>query len=132
MTVLVTGGAGYIGSHAVPRLLRDGHRVLAIDNLFRGHAEAMRALQTIANGRLTFVRADITDRALLARLLVEHDVKTVMHFAAMAYVGESVSMPLAYYRNNAGGTLALLEAIRGSWNSTGGGGGGGVEKFVFS
>ncbi len=128
MTVLVTGGAGYIGSHAVQRLLRDGHRVLAVDNLFRGHAEAIDALRPTAEGRLIFVRADLGDRDLIARLLIEHRVTTVMHFAAMAYVGESVDMPLRYYRNNTAATLSLLEAVQESWN----GAGGGVEKFVFS
>jgi UDP-glucose 4-epimerase len=130
MTVLVTGGAGYIGSHAVQRLLRDGQRVLAVDNLFRGHAEAIDALQTIAQGRLTFVRGDLGDRDLMARLLAEHQVRTVLHFGAMAYVGESVNMPLRYYRNNTAATLSLLEAIQQSWDEPGAGGG--VRKMVFS
>ncbi len=128
MTVLVTGGAGYIGSHAVQRLLRDGQRVLAVDNLFRGHAEAIDALRTLADDRLTFVRGDVGDRDLMARLLVEHKVKTVLHFAATAYVGESVSMPLRYYRNNTAATLSLLEAVQESWQDAHGG----VEKLVFS
>ncbi|HMN39327.1 MAG TPA: UDP-glucose 4-epimerase GalE [Phycisphaerales bacterium] len=130
MTVMVTGGAGYIGSHAVLRLLRDGQRVVAVDNLFRGHREAIERLQTVADGRLTFVPADVGDGPLMARLLAEHKVKTVMHFAAMAYVGESVTQPLRYYRNNTGATLALLEAIQQSWMDSSAGGG--VEKLVFS
>jgi len=130
MAVLVTGGAGYIGSHAVQRLLCDGQTVVAVDNLFRGHVGAIDALQTIAKGRLTFVRGDIGDRDLMARLLADHKVKTVMHFAAMAYVGESVTMPLAYYRNNVVGTQGLLEAVQQSWTDARAGGG--VEKFVFS
>jgi UDP-glucose 4-epimerase len=128
MTVLVTGGAGYIGSHAVQRLLRDGRTVVAVDSLFRGHAQAIDLLKKDAGGRLTFVPADIGDRALLARLMVEHGVKTVMHFAALAYVGESVTMPLRYYRANTAGTLSLLEAVQDSWASPGGG----VERLVFS
>lgn len=130
MTVLVTGGAGYIGSHAVLRLLRDGQRVVAVDNLFRGHVEAIERLQTVAQGRLTFVPADVGDGPLMARLLAEHNVKSVMHFAAMAYVGESVTQPLRYYRNNTAATLSLLEAIQQSWTDPNAGGG--VEKLVFS
>ena len=129
MTVLVTGGAGYIGSHAVQRLLRDGRDVVVIDNLFRGHRGAIDRLETIAKGRLHFVPGDVGDTALVARLLIEHRVKTVLHFAAMAYVGESVTQPLRYYRNNTSASLSLLEAIQRSWD---GPGGSGVERMVFS
>ena len=128
MSVLVTGGAGYIGSHAVHRLLRDGQRVVALDNLFRGHPEAIDALQTIAGGRLTFIRGDVGDRDLVAKLLIDHKVKTVLHFAAMAYVGESVTQPLRYYRNNTAATLSLLEAIEQSWSDTRGGAAGGSQR----
>ena len=122
MNVLVTGGAGYIGSHAVQRLLRDGHSVVGVDNLFRGHAEAMELLKKDAGGRLHFVKADIGDRAAMEGLLRERWVETVMHFAALAYVGESVEQPLRYYRNNAAGALALIEACTAV----------GVNRFVFS
>lgn len=132
MSVLVTGGAGYIGSHAVQRLLRDGHRVVVVDNLFRGHREAIDLLDQGSDGRLTFVPGDIGDRDLVLRLLVEHKVKTVLHFAALAYVGESVTQPLRYYRNNTAAALALLEACEASWAETGGAPRGGVERFVFS
>lgn len=118
--VLVTGGAGYIGSHAVQRLLRDGHRVVALDNLFRGHAEAIEKLRTGvpgAAGRLTFVPGDVGDGALILRLLLEHRVETVLHFAALAYVGESVTQPLRYYRNNTSAMVSLLEAVQASWPS---------------
>lgn len=128
MSVLVTGGAGYIGSHAVQRLLNDGQSVVSLDNLFRGHAEPMEILSRKYPGKLTFVRADVGDRDLLARLFVEHSVTTVMHFAAMAYVGESVTHPLRYYRNNTSASLSLLEAIEQSWSSASGG----VRKLVFS
>lgn len=130
MAVLVTGGAGYIGSHAVQRLLRDGQSVVAVDNLFRGHEEAIGLLSREAKGRLTFVRGDVGDAGLMATLLVDHRVETVMHFAAMAYVGESVSHPLKYYRNNTSASLSLLEAVEASWNSPASGGG--VKKLVFS
>jgi UDP-glucose 4-epimerase len=133
MSVLVTGGAGYIGSHAVKRLLEDGHTVVSVDNLFRGHREAMDALMPIAKGRLTFVPGDIGDRDLMLRVLVEHKVKTVLHFAALAYVGESMQMPLRYYRNNTAAALSLIEACDASREAGGGGGmSGGVERFVFS
>jgi UDP-glucose 4-epimerase len=145
MTVMVTGGAGYIGSHAVLRLLRDGHSVLAIDNLFRGHKAAIDRLQTVAHEkgvRLTFIPADVGDGPLMARLLIDHKVTTILHFAAMAYVGESVTQPLRYYRNNSAATLALLEAIQQSWShpttqphhhtSLGARPYTGVQKFIFS
>lgn len=109
MNVLVTGGAGYIGSHAVLRLLEDGHAVTVIDNLSRGHREAIEILRPL--GDLHFVAGDVGDRSLLADLLRERAIEVVMHFAAMAYVGESLEMPLAYYRSNAAGTLALVEAM---------------------
>ncbi len=128
MSILVTGGAGYIGSHAVQRLLAEGHRVVAIDNLFRGHAEAMDALATVAKGRLTFVRGDVGDRELVLRLISEHSVDTVLHFAALAYVGESVTEPLRYYRANSAAALALLEAVNDSHRLPHGG----VTRFVFS
>lgn len=128
MSIMVTGGAGYIGSHAVQRLLRDGHRVVAIDNLFRGHAEALERLQPVAGGRLTFVHSDIANKETVARVLREHGVKSVLHFGALAYVGESVTEPLRYYRNNAAASLALLEAIEEQWQQTGAG----VERFIFS
>jgi UDP-glucose 4-epimerase len=128
MAVLVTGGAGYIGSHAVQRLLRDGQTVVSVDNLFRGHAEPMALLAAQAPGRLHFVAADISDADLLAGLIARHGVDTVMHFAAMAYVGESVTQPLRYYRNNSAGSLSLLEAIQASWSLPTGG----VRRMVFS
>lgn len=127
MNVLVTGGAGYIGSHACKRLLADGHTVVSVDNLFRGHREAMDALTPLAKGRLTFVPADVGDRELMTRLLLDHRITTVMHFAALAYVGESMEQPLRYYRNNTAAALSLIEACQVAGES-----GGGVERFVFS
>lgn len=131
MSTLVTGGAGYIGSHAVQRLLSEGRRVVAVDNLFRGHVEAIRALQGIAEGRLHFVQGDVGDRELMTRVLIEHQVTTVMHFAALAYVGESVTQPLRYYRANALATLSLLEAIQAVWDMNVPGYSG-VQRMVFS
>lgn len=125
MNVLVTGGAGYIGSHACQRLLADGHAVAVIDNLFRGHERAielLRAQPGVGAERLTFHRGEVGDRALVERVLRERRIDAVMHFAALAYVGESVHEPLRYYRNNAASTLALIEAIDAA----------GVKRLVFS
>lgn len=112
--VLVTGGAGYIGAHACKVLAQAGWRPIVFDNLSRGRREAVRW------GPL--VEGDLADRARLGAVLAEHRVGAVMHFAAYAYVGESVADPALYYRNNLGGTLSLLEAMRDA----------GVGEIVFS
>ncbi|MCC6429108.1 MAG: UDP-glucose 4-epimerase GalE [Phycisphaerales bacterium] len=122
MNVMVTGGAGYIGSHAVQRLLRDGHTVLALDSLLRGHEGAIDRLRPGSSGRLIFAKLDVNERAGVERVLREHKIDTVMHFAALAAVGESVEQPLFYYRNNTSGMISLLEACIAT----------GVERFVFS
>jgi len=113
-SVLVTGGAGYIGSHACKVLARAGYRPVVFDNLSRGHREVVRW------GPL--VEGDLADRARLAAALEQNQVSAVMHFAAYAYVGESVADPGMYYRNNLGGTLSLIEAMRES----------GVDRIVSS
>ncbi len=120
MNVLVTGGAGYIGSHGVLRLLADGHAVTVVDNLSRGHRGAMDVLGSL--GDLHFVEGDCGDRTMIESLLRERSIEVIMHFAALAYVGESVEQPLRYYRNNTAGTVALLEATDEA----------GVNRFVFS
>ncbi len=122
MSVLVTGGAGYIGSHAVLRLLNDGASVVAIDNLFRGHKRPIALLQEKFPGKLTFVEADIADHAKVRDVLTSHDIRTVMHFAALTYVGESVQQPLRYWAGNASASLALLRACDET----------AVERFIFS
>ena len=103
-SILVTGGAGYIGSHACKALARAGYLPVAYDDLSRGHRAAVRW------GPL--VEGDIADRPRLCAALAEHRVAAVMHFAAYAYVGESVGNPALYYRNNLSGSLSLLEAMR--------------------
>jgi len=113
-SILVTGGAGYVGSHACKALARAGYQPVVYDNLSRGHREAVRW------GPL--VEGDLHDRARLAAAMSEHQVTAVMHFAAFAYVGESVTDPEIYYANNLGGTLALLGAMREA----------GVANIVFS
>ena len=112
--VLVTGGAGYIGSHACKVLARVGYRPVVFDDLSRGHREAVRW------GPL--VEGNLAERGKLAAALDRHRVSVVMHFAAYAYVGESVTDPALYYANNLGGSLALLESMREV----------GVGKIVFS
>ncbi len=102
-SVLVAGGAGYIGSHAAKRLAERGYHPVVLDNLSRGHRWAARWG--------TFVEADLGDRDAVKRVLLEHRIRAVMHFAAYAYVGESVRFPAAYYRNNVANTLTLLEAM---------------------
>src|SRR5687768_11396319 len=98
MNVLVTGGAGYIGSHAVKRLLEAGHRVVVLDNLFRGHRQALPP-------GAAFEEIDLRQTDALTEALRRHRVECVMHFAALAYVGESVTQPLRYYDNNTAGSL---------------------------
>ena len=120
MNVLVTGGAGYIGSHAALRLLEDGHAVTVIDDFSRGNAGAIDALRKV--GPLSFAQCDVGDRPTIEKLLRAKKIEVVMHFAALAYVGESVQMPLRYYRNNAAAALALLEAMDAV----------GVQRMVFS
>ena len=104
MNVLVTGGAGYIGSHATRLLLRAGHEVCVFDNLSRGHREA------VPEGLL--VLGELVDRELLTRVMRERRIDAVMHFAAFALVGESMADPAMYYQNNVVSSLSLLEAMR--------------------
>jgi UDP-glucose 4-epimerase len=113
-TILVTGGAGYIGSHVLLQLLARGERVVVIDNLYTGFRQAVRDAPLVVG--------DIGDRELLARVLREHDVDTVMHFAAHTIVPESVRDPLKYYRNNSCATRSLLETCAQH----------GVRSLVFS
>jgi UDP-glucose 4-epimerase len=114
--VLVTGGAGYIGSHTVRLLVAQGRRVVVLDNLVFGHERA------IVDPGVLLVVGDVGDRELLRRLFREHQFAAVVHFAAFAYVGESVTDPLKYYRNNTAEPLVLLEVMREA----------GCGVFVFS
>lgn len=122
MNVLVTGGAGYIGSHAALRLARDGHRVLIVDDLSRGHRAAVDIIQAEAPQRVRFLQADVADVRTILPALREERIEAVLHFAALAYVGESVQQPLRYYRVNTAGGIALLHACLEA----------GVTRFVFS
>src|SRR3954469_14682364 len=116
MNVLVAGGAGYIGSHTVKRLKESGHNPVIYDNLSRGHRSVVDILKVPA------VAADLNDRETLIQTLREHKIDTVMHFAAFAYVGESVEKPLEYSRNTFPAAIRLLESVQEP----------GVNRFVFS
>ncbi|MCI0492387.1 MAG: UDP-glucose 4-epimerase GalE [Planctomycetes bacterium] len=114
MRVLVTGGAGYVGSHAAKWLAESGHHVVIVDSLAEGHRQAV--------GKLPLIEVNLHDHERIAAILKEHAIEAVMHFAAFAYVGVSVHEPATYYHNNVVGTLALLEAMRAA----------GVNRIVFS
>ncbi len=115
MSILVTGGAGYIGSATVEMLLARGEKVAVLDNLTRGHREAVHA-------KAAFYEGDVRDQALVARIVRERGVDACVHFAAFAYVGESVVEPLRYFRNNTAEGVDFLEALIQS----------GVKRLVFS
>jgi UDP-glucose 4-epimerase len=110
-SILITGGAGYIGSHAAVAFLQAGHRVVILDNLCNSSAESLRRIATIARREPVFVKGDVRDRVLLDHLLAEHAVSSVMHFAGLKAVGESVDQPLRYYDNNVHGSQVLLQAM---------------------
>ncbi len=116
-TILVTGGAGYIGSHTALLLKEAGYDVLILDNLVYGHRDIVEPVL-----KTNDMVGDICDRALLARIFTSFNIEAVIHFAAYAYVGESVAKPAKYYQNNVAGTLTLLNAMLTA----------GVEKIVFS
>ena len=116
MNVLVAGGAGYIGSHTVKRLKEAGHWPVIYDNLSRGHRSVVDILH------VPMIAADLNDRQTLVAALRDHEIETVMHFAAYAYVGESVEKPLMYYQNNVATTINVLQSMQEA----------GVERFVFS
>jgi len=110
-TILVTGGAGYIGSHACVELLEAGYRVVVIDNLCNSKEAALERVREITGKPLGFVKCDLLDRAGLDRVFGGFAIDAVIHFAGLKAVGESVEKPLAYYRNNVCGTANLLEAM---------------------
>ena len=111
MKVLVTGGAGYIGSHTCLELLQAGHEVLVIDNLSNGHEAALKRVQCITNCELQFMNADIRDSSALEIIFNAFHPDSVIHFAGLKAVGESVTDPLKYYDVNVGGSISLLTAM---------------------
>ena len=122
MSVLVTGGAGYIGSHTVLALLERGDDVVVLDNLCNASEESLRRVAQLAGKSASFVEGDVRDRQCLQKLFAEHSVTEVIHFAALKAVGESTRMPLEYYDNNVSGTVVLLEEMRNA----------GIMNFIFS
>lgn len=122
MTVLVTGGMGYIGSHTCVELLEQGMDVVVVDNLVNSSAEAGRRVEQITGKPLKFYQMDVRDRAGLDRIFTEQKIDCVIHFAGLKAVGESVHMPLEYYDNNLGSTVTLCEAMRDH----------GVKQIIFS
>ncbi|WP_311946912.1 UDP-glucose 4-epimerase GalE [Halomonas piscis] len=122
MAILVTGGAGYIGSHMVLTLLEAGHDVVVLDNLANASRESLSRVAELAGKTPAFVEGDIRDRECLDRLFAEHTISDVLHFAGLKAVGESVAQPLRYYENNVAGTLTLCQAMAAA----------GVFRLVFS
>ena len=120
--VLVTGGAGYIGSHVCVELLEQGYQVVVVDNLCNGSVVALERVQEISGKQLTFERADVRDVATMRKILRQQQISAVIHFAALKAVGESVAQPLDYYDNNVNGALGLLQAMAAE----------GVTDLVFS
>ena len=122
MTVLVTGGAGYIGSHTCVELLEKGFDVVIIDNLVNSSAKAVERIEQITGKSVSFYQEDVRNRAALDRIFEKHDINCAIHFAGLKAVGESVAMPLEYYDNNLFSTVRLCEAMRDH----------GVKNIVFS
>jgi UDP-glucose 4-epimerase len=122
MAILITGGAGYIGSHACLELIRAGYDVTVVDNLSNSHEAALRRVEELAGRAIPFRRIDIRDQAGMADVFRRGSIESVLHFAGLKAVGESVGQPLRYYDNNINGTLVLLEVMRTH----------GVKSIVFS
>ena len=122
MNVLVTGGAGYIGSHTCVELLERGYGVVVADNLVNSSAKSLERVQQITGKSLDFYEIDVRDRAALDRIFEKHDINCAIHFAGLKAVGESVAMPLEYYDNNLNSTITLCRAMKDH----------GVKNIVFS
>ena len=121
-SILVTGGAGYIGSHTTLALLEAGHDVIVLDNLANSSQESLRRVERICGKSATFIKGDIRDRELLDSIFARHSIQAVLHFAGLKAVGESVQQPLAYYENNVSGSIVLFQAMAAA----------GVFNLVFS
>ena len=111
MRILVTGGAGYIGSHTCIELLAAGHEVVIVDNLSNSSEESLRRVEKISNKTVTFINADIRDEAALDKAFTENNIDSVIHFAGLKAVGESTEMPLKYYDNNVNGSRVLMQVM---------------------
>lgn len=122
MAILVTGGAGYIGSHTCVELLNAGYETIILDNLCNSKRESVNRIEELSGKKVKFIECDIRDKAALDKVFAENTIEAVIHFAGLKAVGESVSKPLEYYDNNIGGTVTLLEAMRDA----------GCKRIVFS
>ena len=122
MAILVTGGCGYIGSHTVVELIKNGYGVVIVDNLYNSDISAIDNIEKITGVRPVFYNCDIRDRDGLENIFAKEDIEAVIHFAGLKAVGESVAKPLMYYENNVGGTVTLVDVMQNH----------GVKKIVFS
>ena len=122
MSILVTGGAGYIGSHTCVELLEAGYDVVVVDNLYNASEESLKRVEKITGKSVTFYEADILDKDALNKIFDAHQIEAVIHFAGYKAVGESVAKPIEYYHNNMTGTLVLCDVMRAH----------GVKNIVFS
>ncbi|WP_078595890.1 UDP-glucose 4-epimerase GalE [Evansella clarkii] len=122
MKILVTGGAGYIGTHTCIQLLNGGYKIVVIDNFSNSNPEALRRVEQITEKKIKLYRTDLLDQEALIKVFEENSIEAVIHFAGLKAVGESVTKPLKYYQNNIAGTLVLLEVMETFE----------VEKLVFS
>lgn len=122
MNILVTGGAGYIGSHTLIELLADGHSVVVVDNLSNSSQESLRRVEQITGSTIPFYNLDVRDAEALEQVFINHTFDAAIHFAGLKSVGQSVSNPLEYYSNNLDSTFVLLEAMKKY----------GVKKLIFS
>lgn len=122
MTILVTGGAGYIGSHTCVELLKTSHDIIILDNLSNSKRESVERIKELGGRDLKFYKSDILDRAALDHIFAENKIDAVIHFAALKAVGESSKIPLTYYDNNVSGTINLCKAMAAA----------GCKKIVFS
>ncbi len=122
MSILVTGGAGFIGSHTCVELLNSGYEVVIVDNFYNSQAESLNRIKKITGKDFKFYQTDIRDREGLDKIFSENEIDAVIHFAGLKAVGESCAKPLEYYENNISGTVTLCEAMRDA----------GCKKIVFS
>lgn len=122
MSILVAGGAGYIGSHTCVELLEAGYDVVVVDNLYNANQEALNRVEQITGKKVVFYEADILDKEALNKIFDAHEIEAVIHFAGYKAVGESVQKPIEYYHNNMTGTLVLCDVMRAH----------GVKNIVFS
>lgn len=122
MVILITGGAGYIGSHAALLLALADHEVVVLDDLSNGSREAVKRVAELASREVAFVEGDVRDADLLKQIFAENDIDAVMHFAGAKAVGESVEQPLKYFDNNVGGSIVLCQAMAAA----------GVYRLIFS